>query len=349
MTASALVNAAPLRRIDLGAELLSIVERAQSLDVRTFEKGSTEDALQGLVPGVVTAVGDAMVLCQAVLAVHDDEPDDGAIGGLLDEPSRDTGVFLRVMDEAVAVPDTSYQVATLAFLGRTALAPKRGALERLSPDREVWDVISECDSTRRRIVKTLTVLETALASVEGREARLALSSELGRSLETRRRYAQLRLTFLGEEFSPERALILLRKCGTAIAILIGQDIYPDLRIADRRQIRSLQGRILDWLRAPNEPDSPLVAQRLFQDLAMFAGLIAQVRHREELVEHDIEVLARLREPTEDGQGQEMLGSLHGLDDDLDALLENPPLKRDTWLPVVRQLGDAMRARQSGSF
>jgi len=338
---------------DLATELLSLVASARGLDVRKFEKGSASDALQELVPRVIAAVEGAIGLCQEVLAAYEETSEDADTDEWADEADWNTSVYLRRMDEASENHDASCQVANFAFIGKTALIPKRAALEQLGPGRELWSIISECDGSRRRIVKTLTMLESALARTEGRETRLALSSELNRSLETRRRYARLRKTFLVEEFSPKRAGMILRRSKTAIAILIGHDVYPELRITDRRQLRSLQARIADWLQAPKEPDSVLVAQRLFQDLGMFAGLITHVNHREELHEHDIEAVARLLESPDAEQTsereRETLDSLRGVNDELDALLDAAPLERSAWLPVVRKLEETMSATGGGSF
>lgn len=313
-------------------ELHSAAHRAHAIDLRPFEEGTAPEAAGILVPATLAVVDDALGICRALLASHP-EPDDD-LGSWSDEPSTDTGVFLRQVD---ALSRSGPSVGDLAFMGVTALRPKRAALERLTSSMEVWTIVSECGSSRRRVLKALTALEGGLAIEEGRPTALTFASELGRSLETRRQYSRLRHSILQEEVSPGRARPVLRRVGTAIAILIGQDIYPDLRVADRRQLRQLQGRIISWLRAGDEaPDVARSAERLYGDLLMFAQLLAQVRLRMELVEHDRAVLSRL--PAETAETHvASLRSLRGLDDELDGLLQRGLLEREDWLPVVQRI------------
>lgn len=319
------------RRED-GARLLAAAAQARELDIRPCEQGA---ACSELVPRVIDAVESAMDVCRCLLATYD-EPEVQTWSS--EQPPESTGEFLRELDEAAV--KAGPQVGDLAFMGVAALEPKRAALERLRSCEDKWLVVAECSSARRRILKALTALEAALAVEEGRRTRLTFGSELSRSLQTRQQYTKLRRTLVASDFAPERAKAQLRKAGTSIAIFIGKDIYPDLRISDRRQLRSIQVRIIDWLRADECAET---ARRLHEDLVMFARLIAQVRHRVELLEHDGAVLRKLLEEPETRRTQGMLRSLLGLHDDLDALLAQGQPERHAWMPIVRRA-----LEQSGS-
>lgn len=313
------------------AQLHAAALRTAALDLRPFEEGAASEAAGILLPATLAAVDEALSICRTLLASHP-EPED-EVSSWCDEPGEDTGVFLRRID---TLADRGPSVGDLAFMGVTALLPKRAALEDLNSSSDAWFIVSECGSTRRRVLKTLTALEGGLAEEEERPRALTFASELGRSLETRRQYSRLRHSILREAVSPGRARPVLRRIGTTLAILVGQDIYPDLRISDRRQLRRLQSRILDWLRAGEVPDSARSADRLYGDLVVFAQLLAQVRLRMELVEHDRAALCQLRAKTA-GTPLASLRSLRGLDDELDGLLEHDRLDQDDWLPVIRRL------------
>lgn len=263
---------------DLRGDLFAAEAAAQALDPGAFEESGVEAALRLLVPATNRALDGALLVCRGILAACE-----AAL------PSCRTGVYPKLRDgrSAVDQAEAEERVADVCFLGSVALAPKRESLERVSRSQDVWDIVAECDSTRRRIIKTLTALEISLAEAERRPSRLAFTSELATSLETRRQYALLRSKITRQELTADVAETIFRRVGTAIAILVGQDIYPLLRIADRRQLQNLQARILDWLRSKKgDSDALQVAHRLHQDLWMFADLIAKVDHRAELVEHD---------------------------------------------------------------
>ncbi|NIR42317.1 MAG: hypothetical protein GWN07_41585, partial [Actinobacteria bacterium] len=135
-----------------------------------------------------------------------------------------------------------------------------------------------------------------LAECEHRTPRISFESELSRSLEVRRHYTRLRATIGAGELELAELSGWMRRVGTAFAVLIGQDVYPDLRVDDRRQLRTLQHRLLDWLRSdPADPSSTQEGVRLRQDIIGFGQMLGAVRNRQELIEHDAIVLGELLE------------------------------------------------------
>jgi len=110
-------------------------------------------------------------------------------------------------------------------------------------------------------------------------------------------------------------------------MLVGWEVYPSLRVRDRLHLRELQRRILDWLRSANDPAMGL---RVWQDLEAFIRMLSQINRRQELIEHDTQVVAAVSasiatcsEPALPEATIELLARLEGLDDDLDALLASP--------------------------
>lgn len=94
-----------------------------------------------------------------------------------------------------------------------------------------------------------------------------------------------------------------------------------MRVSDRMQLRALQDRILDWLRAASaEPHEGI---RIWSDLLAFARLVHQINRREVLVEHDRRVVSQLLVECGDcftDACVELLSKLFGLDPELDEAL-----------------------------
>jgi hypothetical protein len=206
--------------------------------------------------------------------------------------------------------------------------------------------MSALDSARRRVRKSLTAVTAMLCAFEGLEAPLGFASELERSIEVRRVYARLRKSIgEGEEPSDEELRARLRGVGTQVAMLIGRTIYPELRVDDRFQIRTLQQRILEWLREYDGSErANLTGRRLWQDVAGFARVLGTVNQRQELLEHDARVVAIAngtlfgRSPRAEVPGG-LLGRLEalvGLDEELDALIEEKSTEAEKWrAPITR--------------
>ena len=319
----------------LHQRLVAVAEAAQAIDVRRHETGTAEAAMRELVPRVRAVVTEARDLALAVLGTYEriDDADDGfdalddAFGGDGASPDND---FYRGIDELVEGEDGALaeRVADIAFMALTELRQKSEALEHVRPTQDGWEIVAACGSALRRVAKSFTALEVVLCHTEGLDPQLAYASELTTSLEVRRQYGLLRHAIQGHEPSADSIRARLRAVGTRIAMLVGRDIYTDLRVHDRIQIRRLQQRILDWLRkADDSTESWVEGRRLWQDLVGFADLIHQVSRRQELAEHDALRLRELLEVARSNQDEQLLRtlaehgrSLEGLDDELDAQL-----------------------------
>lgn len=217
-------------------------------------------------------------------------------------------------------------IGDLAFMAIGELRQHQHRLQAHRPAQEAHEIISDCGSALRAIRKSLYALEPLLGEVE--QTPRMLPPRLETSLQVRRQYHKL-WSFAAATAAvvPTTARAALRSAGTRIAILNGSPVYSQLREDDRFRIRELQSRILQWLRDGNDQ---LVATRLWQDFALFVEMLRQINLREELIEHDREVLraaaAALRGRGEDALREvcEALTAVTGLDDALEALLQREP-------------------------
>ena len=318
--------------------IVALVGETLRGDIRKHETLPTERVLVELLPQVLEKLHAGTALARDVLERFDGASDD-AVG--IDEPMRpeQTGEFYLGVDGLVFDGANHSRVADLAFIASTELWQKLRRVEALHEGMERWDVVGELGSGLRRVIKTFTALEHVLAEEEGLEPELGFESQLETSLEVRRQYTRLRRSIAGDGTpESEQALVArLRGIGTRIAMLIGREVYTELRIGDRIEIRKLQARILAWLRDPQVA----VGHRLLQDLVGFGDLLAQVSRRQELVEHDH---AALREALEASTGTLMpadqliaLQRLDGLDPELDALIATEERRAPRWRPVLERL------------
>lgn len=198
----------------------------------------------------------------------------------------------------------------------------------------------------------MTSIDVALARAGFGEAMLDFASELEVSLRVRRVCAKLRRRVLaGGDPTPDSLCARLRSAGTAIAMLVGWEVYPCLRVRDRLQLRDIQRRILDWLRHDKDATAGL---RLWQDLVSFMQMLSQVNRRQELVAHDRRVIreayARVTESASEALAAEtlaLLAPLEGLDDEIDALIASADRdRRGAWSSPLERLARALAVTEA---
>ncbi len=237
--------------------------------------------------------------------------------------------FLKDIGALISSELAAREVSGLAFVARGQLMEMQEALNSALEHKLVWAVASHADSSLRHIGKALIAIESAVREYEGLETPDRRWVDLQDSLATRRLYGQFRRAILrgGDPRSHDQLTVSLKSAATRIAILRGLEIYPFLRIDDRLTIRRLQKRIAAWLDdADSSEESGL---RLWQDLISFARLLMKVNDREELREHDRQVVTSVyrllyghKHPTKRlsaGQLKE-LERLEGRDDELDRFI-----------------------------
>lgn len=317
--------------------------RAHSLDVRAYEVAPVARVLEELCPRVAELVEAARVRLGLLLAACDGTDTTARVDsrtGLRDSYLP----FERAVDARLAKDlGTRKAVEEIAFMAQLEVRQRGERLQRAVSLRALTPLLDECDSALRRIRKGVGAADAAIAAAEGVERTIDFSSELQTSLKVRRAYARLR-----REFERHAQTLPLknrfRAIGTQLAVFVGWDVYIDLRVHDRLVLREMQQRILSWLREDTgNKSSQIEGGRLWQDLLGCSQMLTQISRRQELVEHDRALLARLAQAVE-ARPLEPLGppalqwlqALEGLDSDLDRLAgEAAPV--DRLQPCLRRL------------
>ncbi len=255
------------------------------------------------------------------------------------------GDFLDDIGAQISSQLAAREISGLAFVARGQLLEIQDSLASALEHKQVWAVAAHADSSLRHAGKALIAVESAVREYEGLEAKDHRWVDLQDSLETRRLYGQFRRAILrgGEPRTHDQLTVCLKSAAPRIAILRGLEIYPFLRLDDRLTIRKLQKRIGAWL---GEDDDTDTGRRLWQDLVSFARLLMKINDREELREHDRQVVTTVyrllfdpKRPAKRlsvGQRKE-LERLAGHDDELDRLihLANEHSVEDLRAPLER--------------
>jgi len=271
----------------VGAAIRELAREVETVDLRTFEGAEPSVEMARLVAWVDELAARATQIMKTVLA-HYEEPAEVATDSEPGfPPEEDTSV--RKME-----------AGSIAFVAQMEL---RQCRERLAMGNELSLVsaLNECDRTLRRILRGLMALDDALSLESGSSRVLDDSELLSRSLRVRACYAELRAR-IHRQAPPDAATITktLRLIGTTLAVLVGRETYSELRVGDRLQLRALQFRILDWLRARANGASTTEGLQLWSDIMAFLGVLQQVNRRPELQEHDGRVLELARATLRDG-------------------------------------------------
>lgn len=321
--------------------LVECVERALGLDIRRYEGFPTETLREELIPNTRALVEEAIAIANALFCYFDEVPREAreTVTSLTEDLAKDFAQNSAEdlaedggSEDAAKIASTAPfegmngqasrpQIADLAFI---AMLEFRQLLDvdRVGASTDPWEVIARCGSAHRRVARTLATIEEAFARYRGVKRRLEPACELCVALEIRRHYCRFAQNVASHD-APEDASQLkraLRSIGTAIAMLFGSRVYSHLRVRDRRQIRGLQSRILEWLRNDQKKSAYADGLRLWGDVVGASQMLMQINRRESLIRHDIETihaLLKLDAPTDD---LDTLLSLRGLDPALDAQL-----------------------------
>jgi hypothetical protein len=334
--------------------ITALAARVQSVDVRAYESLPTSRLASELRPivsdllqaasAIVTRVLDATDSPESAPSASATERGDGLLSPYVP--------FEQAVDVAIqAQANASLRtVSDIAFLAQLELRQRKDRLDRVATCDSATAIVGECDSALRRISKALTSLDLALARAGVvAEPRLDFTSELEISLLVRKSCAKLRSRILaGGAPTPQTLHTRLRLAGTTIAMLVGWDVYPCLRVRDRLQLRDLQRRVLEWLRTDRDATAGL---HLWQDLEGFLEMLAQVNRRQELVEHDTWVVQEAAAGLAALASTDVvppalmtrLTSLEGIDDDVDALLASPERESArAWAAQIERLAQLRR-------
>ncbi len=268
--------------------MASIAQSAQLLDTRDYEEKSAAEIIQDLCPRTLAILDNAIAAVEDVAQRLDaDQPPPATdLGG---DPS--VPEFGLSVDNLVSDLGERAQASDLAFIARLQLVSKRKRVGSATEDDQCWNTLEQCEIALRTVIESTGALEQTLSAIGGRPPEIQwYKTELDGALGIRRKYAALLRTVNPQsEVTQENVLVRLRLVGTRFAMVVGSSVYRDLRFSDRRAIRLLQTRVIEWLRGSSPKDLRL-GVRLWQDIIGLGAMLAQINHRPALREHDASLL-----------------------------------------------------------
>lgn len=303
--------------------------RSGEVDLRAFELAPAQLVASEVKPCILSLLSDTAQVFARILDACEAQ---GV--GLSRESSQVRASYLpfeRAVDESVALrPGSLATLEEITFIAQLELRQRDARLRRAQPEHGATLLIGESDSALRRVRKALSAVDRTLATATGTPELLHFQSETEVSLAVRRAYARFRARLrIDEPPTIDNVRSRLRGVGTQLAILVGWDIYSELRVRDRLMLRGLQRRILEWLRLDSS-DAAVEGMRLWHDVAAFAEILSLVSSRAEVREHDARVVRSLLELVRAGAALSdervlrLLEALHGLDPELDRLSASGP-------------------------
>jgi hypothetical protein len=192
----------------------------------------------------------------------------------------ETVILLGEMDS-----ESGDRFTDLAFLARIELDAAREDLRDVAGRKKTWQALGQAASSMSKAERALAALEWEIYGVMGKEAPHR-PGVLAESLEIRSHYARFRDWLLQhEQHSAASVVERLAEAGDQLRRLQKLDVYPLMRIQDRKEVRSLLDRIEAATRRDEDDDA---VRALWQDLGAAVELLLQINHRHELVEHDFD-------------------------------------------------------------
>lgn len=327
---------------DIAQRIDKILNQVDSADVRVPEDSALISLAKDLVPTVQALLEEGLVLMDNIDEVY--SPD------RLMAPSEDDPFSLKGIGFMISSVFAARDLTDLAFFARTEL---RECLEILQATvsrgkADIENIASACEASTRRLRKALISVESAMYEFEELEAPIRKWFDVEVSLQIRKLYWNLRRETLGKPTEDKLLAERLRSIVYRLVAFRELSVYPFLRIDDRIQLRTLLKRILEWLNSTERDDEE--GERLWQDLVGFAEILVQVSQRQELQEHDRELIARAlnllfrRQPPPREVPDALLDeleSLLGLDEKLDHLITLRNTQVDLWRRPLLKAREAL--------
>lgn len=331
-----------IRFSTVAQKIENLLRQVDSADVRVPEDSALIGIAVDLVPVVIRQLKEGLEIMDEIQELYGPDRLDEDLPE--DDPFSLKGIGFLISSEFAA-----RDLTDLAFFASTEL---RGCLDLLTAtsQRESVDletVASNCEAGTRRLRKALVSVESAIYEFEQKEAPRRKWFDVEVSLQIRQLYWNLRRETLGRPAEEEHMAERLRSVVYRLVAFRELSVYPFLRIDDRIQLRHLLKRILEWLNSQNRSEQD--GKRLWQDLVSFAGILVVISQRQELQDHDRDLVMRAfntlyrRIPPPSMVPQDLLNDLDkllGLDDRLDQLIlgrvTHPMAWREPLLRVQEQ-------------
>jgi len=216
---------------------------------------------------------------------------------------------------------------------------KRHMRRMLSQCEELDLLLGACDSMRRKLRRAVGSLLQGLDQLFGRchdaeaDDRVA---QLESSIAVRNMYSRFQATLrVQQPREYDELQSILHHSGIALSVMIAEADFSDVRLEDRRSFMELQARVLEWHRDKGDFKA---GWRIFSDLCSAAELLYSINQRQELQEHDRDVVQKLSIVLEDAADEVVMGaampwlaSLRGRSGAFDHALDT--MTADGWNPA----------------
>lgn len=220
----------------------------------------------------------------------------------------DTGKFNKQTDLAMESEQLPHRLATIAEMSEGILLHKNQQIRTLRPNAPWLDTLEALSSSQRCLIKITVAFENSLAELLGYNPELNFHTEIQKGLLVRRLYADYRYAI---EMVKRRVPVreLMRIARHHIAMMLRLDAYEYMRFSDRRHLVMLKQKLTQALSVHiNESE----ATYLVDEIQMTASMIMCINHRQELIEHDGDCVARAIEAIDSGRLDQVPTLLHDL-------------------------------------
>lgn len=306
---------------DTHSEFAQLIEQVSSLDPRHFEESHRD--VTPLVDTTRACLDQALSLLSSVLS------------GELPVPAPESN-------------NTSEDdLLDLVFVSHIGMLTALSELDN-ARNADRWTQLGRCDGARRELLRGLCTVGNSIASRLGRDPYSTfLHDEARQAIETRFAFVRFLHDVNQAEVLPGvDPYPCIRRLAASIAYLVGRPCYPTFRIGDRRLLREVQARLLEWAQHNHGSSNKneIEARRLWQDVANLAVFLMSVNQRPELREHDRRMLSKaLRvlesEPEENAVQivQGILVDLEGRDTELDSIVKaKNRFDPQVWANIISQ-------------
>ncbi|MFQ5988408.1 MAG: hypothetical protein ACE5K9_00670 [Candidatus Methylomirabilales bacterium] len=332
---------------DLQESLIKVVERARGIEILRYEQREQGLLEVELLPAIREVLSEAISVFTQVIDSYS-TPIETNDTGVVSEPGHDD-----FGSGTESIRHGTERIADIAFVARWELHQEGEELAKNSLTQEIWNLVNECSSARRRLIASAIAVENALCVHEGLTSTLhdLYLRELNHSLQIRHAYALFRNTVVGNgPPNPKNVRHRLRKVATAIKKLTRSDIYSELRTSDRVHLQELRGRLAECVGVSRD-GGPHGALRLWQDIENLSELLLGINNRSELREHDQTVVTEAYNrlfcsdhvpETMDEDVQLRLQSLFGRDTEMDRLIaDRGPYSTEDWRRPLQRLLESL--------
>lgn len=334
---------------EISRDIEDLLQQVDGADVRVPEDSALIGIAVDLVPRVVEQLNRGLEILDQIERAYG--PD-----RLEEAPPEDDPFSLKGIGFLISSEFAARDLTDLAFFARSEI---KGCLKLLTataqrPELDLETVASNCEAGTRRLRKALVSVESAIYEFEDREAPQRKWFDVEVSLQIRRLYWNLRRETLGRPIEEKHMAERMRSVVYRLVAFRELSVYPFLRIDDRIQLRHLLKRILEWLNSGDQNEK--VGKQLWQDLVGFAGILVQVSQRQELQDHDRELISQAywtlfrQSPPPEEVPLDLLNELDnllGLDDALDQLIQARVLNTLAWrVPLIRVQEQLNRPEES---